>query len=72
MKYEFPWDNPGLLFISRDRIYLTVEQFEKVRSYTDKLKAVAEAAKSIHICEGDFQDDEGLLRKALTALESDE
>lgn len=38
----------------------------------DKLVAVAEAAKAIHICNGDFQDEDGSLRKALAALEQGE
>lgn len=39
------------------------------RDAMPKLLAVARAAKSIHICDGDFQDDDGLLRQALQNLE---
>ncbi len=35
-----------------------------------KLLAVVDAAKKAHICDGDFQDESGDLRKALEELES--
>jgi len=43
--------------------------------YRDKFKAenekILKAIKNAHICDGDFQDDSGELRKILAELEND-
>lgn len=38
----------------------------------ERMEKVVEAARTAHICDGDFQDESGDLQKALAALEPGE